>query len=59
MLNPEVLHHQLSEDEEQPTFAFPFSPAEIDRGAVYEFVLHHVMALADPMDAFRLVVTDI
>jgi hypothetical protein len=42
-----------------PTFAFPFSPAEIDRGAAYEFVLHHVMELADPMDAFRLEVTDV
>jgi hypothetical protein len=59
MINPYLLHHPLTQEEEQPTFAFPFSPAEIDRGAVYEFVLHHVMALADPMDAFRLVVTDV
>ena len=59
MMNPYLLHHPLTQEEEQPTFAFPFSPAEIDRGAVYEFVLHHVMALADPMDAFRLVVTDV
>jgi hypothetical protein len=35
------------------------SPAKIDRGAAYEFVLHDVMALANPMDAFRLVVTDV
>jgi hypothetical protein len=59
MMNPYLLHHPLTQEEEQPTFAFPFSPAEIDRGAAYEFVLHHVMALADPMDAFRLVVTDV
>ena len=37
-----------------PTFAFPFSPAEIDRGPVYEFCLNHVMWLDDPMDAFSL-----
>jgi hypothetical protein len=59
MMNPYLLHHPLTQEEEQPTFAFPFSPAEIDRGAAYEFVLHHVMALVDPMDAFRLVVTDV
>lgn len=54
MLNPYLLHHPLTEDEEMPTFAFPFSPAELPRGAVYEFCLHHVLALNDPMAAFRL-----
>ena len=28
-LNPYLLHHPLTQEEEQPTFAFPFSPAEI------------------------------
>ncbi|MFT5744421.1 MAG: hypothetical protein ACI86S_002502 [Paracoccaceae bacterium] len=59
LMNPYLLHHALSNNEPMPTFAFPFSPAEIDRGAAYEFVLHHVMELADPMDAFRLEVTDV
>jgi len=54
MLNPYLLHHPLTVEEEQPTFAFPFSPAEIDRGEIYEFCLNHVMTLADPMDAFDL-----
>ena len=58
LLNPYLLHHPLTRDEEQPTFAFPFSPAEIDRGPVFEFCLNHVMRLADPMDAFRLEVID-
>ncbi len=58
LMNPYLLHHPLTQEEEQPTFAFPFSPAEIDRGAAYEFTLHHVMELNDPMDAFRLEVTD-
>ena len=58
LMNPYLLHHPLTQEEEQPTFAFAFSPAEIDRGAAYEFALHHVMELADPMDAFRLEVTD-
>lgn len=59
MLNPYLLHHPLTAGEEQPTFAFPFSPAEIDRGEVFEFCLNHVMELSDPMEAFRLEVRDI
>jgi Acyclic terpene utilisation family protein AtuA len=58
LLNPYLLHHPLTRDEEQPTFAFPFSPAEIDRGAIYEFALNHVMILDDPMSAFALEVVD-
>jgi hypothetical protein len=37
-----------------PTFAFPFSPPEMERGALYEFCLHHTLTLDDPMSAFRL-----
>jgi len=58
LLNPYLLHHPLTREEEQPTFAFPFSPAEIDRGAAYEFCLNHVMVLDDPMSAFTLEVFD-
>ncbi|MEO1196414.1 MAG: acyclic terpene utilization AtuA family protein [Pseudomonadota bacterium] len=59
MLNPYLLHHPLTAEEEVPTFAFPFSPAEIDRGAAHEFVLHHVMELDDPMEAFALEVINV
>ncbi len=59
ILNPYLLHHALTEDEPMPTFAFPFSPAEMARGATYEFCLHHVMALDDPMAAFRLQVSEV
>lgn len=54
MLNPYLLHHPLTTAEEQPTFAFPFSPAELNRGAIYAFALNHVLELSDPMDAFTL-----
>lgn len=54
ILNPYLLHHALSADEPMPTFAFPFSPAEVSRGELHEFCLHHVLALEDPMAAFRL-----
>ena len=54
LINPFLLHFPLSEDEELPTFAFPYSPAQTDRGPLYEFTLNHVMLLKHPMDAFRL-----
>ncbi|MCH9675547.1 MAG: DUF1446 domain-containing protein, partial [Gammaproteobacteria bacterium] len=59
LINPYVLHYPLTQDEELPTFAFPYSPAQTERGALYEFCLNHVMALDDPMDAFRLTITEI
>ena len=59
LLNPYLLHHPLTEAEEQPTFAFPFSPPEIERGALHEFCLNHVMALDDPMAAFSLEVLEL
>ena len=59
LINPFVLHHPLTPDEELPTFAFPYSPATTDRGALYEFALNHVMQLDDPMQAFRLIVTEV
>jgi hypothetical protein len=54
LINPFLLHYPLSDNEELPTFAFPYSPAQTNRGAIYEFCLNHVLTLADPMDAFRL-----
>ena len=54
MLNPYLLHMPLTDDEEMPTFAFPFSPNEMNRGEIYEFCLNHVMELDDPMQAFSL-----
>ncbi|HPE24376.1 acyclic terpene utilization AtuA family protein [Albidovulum sp.] len=59
ILNPYLLHHALTEEEPMPTFAFPFSPAEMSRGAIYEFCLHHVMTLDNPMSAFRLEVSEV
>jgi hypothetical protein len=59
LVNPFLLHFPLTDDEPLPTFAFPYSPAQTNRGAVYEFALNHVMELADPMAAFRLEVTEL
>ncbi|MCY4180843.1 MAG: acyclic terpene utilization AtuA family protein, partial [Litoreibacter sp.] len=59
LLNPALLHYPLTKDEPMPTFAFPFSPNEVERGAQYEFCLNHVMVLDDPMEAFSLEVVEI
>ena len=58
MLNPDLLHLPLTSHEPMPTFAFPFSPPEMDRGAIYEFCLHHIMTIDDPFSAFRLDITE-
>jgi hypothetical protein len=59
LINPYVLHYPLTKDEELPTFAFPYSPAQSERGALYEFALNHVMELDHPMQAFRLDVAEV
>ena len=59
LLDPYLLHHPLTREEEQPTSAFPFSPAQMSRGAIHEFCLNHVLVLSDPMDAFRLKVEEV
>lgn len=59
LLNPYLLHYALTANEPMPTFAFPFSPPEMDRGALHEFVLNHVLELNDPMDAFRLEMVEV
>ena len=59
LANPFLLHFPLSDEEDLPTFAFPYSPAETERGPLYEFALNHVMRLDDPMEAFRLGVTEV
>jgi hypothetical protein len=59
LANPHLLHYPLTKDEELPTFAFPYSPAQSDRGALYEFALNHVLELEDPMSAFSISVTEV
>ncbi len=59
LANPFLLHMPLTDDEPLPTFAFPYSPAQTSRGAVYEFALNHLMALDSPMEAFRLELNEV
>jgi len=59
LINPFLLHHPLTAHEDMPTFAFPYSPAHSERGALYEFAMNHVLHLDDPMDGFRLDFTEV
>ena len=52
--NPLLLHLPLPGMTYLPSFAFATSPAHIDRGAAYEFVLNHVVDVAAPTELFRL-----
>jgi hypothetical protein len=51
--NPLMLHLPTPGMDYLPSLAFPFSPAEIERGAAYEFVLNHVVDCDDPTSLFR------
>ena len=51
--NPLMLHLPAPEMNYLPSLAFPTSPAEVERGAAYEFVLHHVVDCVTPTDLFR------
>ena len=51
--NPLMLHLPTADMAYLPSTAFPFSPAETERGAAYEFVLHHVVDTDDPTALFR------
>jgi hypothetical protein len=51
--NPIFFHMPLERESELPSYAFAFSPAEIERGAVYEFRLNHVVQVDDPLALVR------
>ncbi len=54
LANPLLLHLPLPTMNYLPSFAFATSPAHIDRGAAYEFVLNHVVDVDSPTEMFRL-----
>ena len=51
--NPLLLHHSIFPGRQMPSFAFIFSPAEIEKGIIYEFKLYHVMDVDDPLSMVR------
>jgi hypothetical protein len=51
--NPTFFHFPVRDDNEMPSYAFPFSPAEIERGEVFAFHLNHVVATTSPSELVR------
>ena len=51
--NPYFFHFPHAMNVELPSYAFPFSPAEIERGRLYEFKLNHVVEVSHPMELVR------
>jgi len=51
--NPYFFHMPLRPGIEMPSYAFPFTPAEIPRGQVYEFLLNHVVHTRDGFELVR------
>lgn len=54
LANPLLLHLPLPTMIQLPSFAFATSPAHIDRGAAYEFVLNHVVDVDSPTELIRM-----
>ncbi len=57
--NPYFFHMPIELNGELPSYAFPFSPSEIERGQVFEFRLNHVVAVNDPLALVRTAFVDL
>jgi Acyclic terpene utilisation family protein AtuA len=53
LANPYLLHMPLPGMSHLPCYAFMASPAEIERGPIYEFLLQHVVSVDSPDELFR------
>ncbi|NQE60604.1 acyclic terpene utilization AtuA family protein [Caulobacter sp. RHG1] len=51
--NPYFFHFPVRRGKELPSYGFPFSPAEVERGRAYDFVLNHVVATQDGLELVR------
>ena len=56
--NPWFFHLPLNQKTELPSYAFPFSPAEIERGRVFEFKLNHIVHVDSPDELVRMVMIE-
>lgn len=57
--NAYFFHWPISMDKELPSYGFAFTPADVERGQVYEFKLNHVVHVDDPMELVRTVWIDL
>jgi hypothetical protein len=58
LANPYLLHMPLPDMVDLPSFAFMASPAEIERGPLYEFLLQHVVHVDEPGELSRIVLAE-
>ena len=42
-----------------PSYGFPFSPAEVERGQVFEFKLNHIVSVKDPLELVRTEILEV
>jgi hypothetical protein len=59
LANPLMLHMPLPGMSHLPTYALLTSPAEIEIGPTYEFVLNHVVAVDSETELFRTTFTEV
>jgi Acyclic terpene utilisation family protein AtuA len=59
LANPVLLHAPLPDEEVMPSYAFLGSPADVERGAIHEFVLQHVVDVATEGELFRTVLSEV
>jgi hypothetical protein len=52
--NPYFFHMPLRLGMEMPSWGLPFTPGDIDRGPVYQFLLNHVVQVDDPLELVRM-----
>jgi hypothetical protein len=57
--NPLLLHLPASGMEHLPSYAFATSPAEIERGPSYEFLLNHYVEVDDATELFRTSIVEV
>lgn len=51
--NPYFFHLPMDGHHELPSYGFPFSPADLARGPVFEFLLNHVVECISPTELVR------
>lgn len=56
--NPYFFHMPVRMGMELPSYGWAFTPGHIDRGAVYQFVLNHVVSVDDPLELVRITQID-
>jgi hypothetical protein len=57
--NPWFFHMYMPAHAEMPSYGFAFTPADIERGPIYEFQLNHVVECDDPLELVRTVWVDL